>query len=64
VLHSYPEKTVFIKFFRCQWLANDPQALHCQNFAWIAPENASQYSFPEADAQLLRQLRQLPPITG
>jgi 8-oxo-dGTP diphosphatase len=56
VTHRYPEKTVFIRFFRCQWLANEPRTLDCQAFAWILPEDAARYPFPEADAQFLKDL--------
>jgi mutator protein MutT len=55
--HDYGDKRVLLKFFRCQWLANEPQALGCPAFAWITREELPHYSFPAADARLLDRLR-------
>jgi mutator protein MutT len=54
--HSYPEKTVHLKFFRCRWRANEPQPLDCLNFKWVSVEELGNYSFPAADARLLQKL--------
>ena len=54
--HVYPEKTVHLKFFRCRWLRNEPQALGCPAFAWIGRDELSRYEFPAADAKLLNRL--------
>ena len=55
--HEYPEKAVRLKFFRCLWVANEPKALGCEDFAWIGREQLASYSFPAADAQLLQKLQ-------
>ena len=57
VEHEYPEKRVRLKFFRCAWRANEPQALGCPAFAWVTREQLAAYDFPAADAQLLEHLR-------
>jgi mutator protein MutT len=57
VTHAYPERTVHLRFFRCAWLRNEPQALGCVEFAWVSRERLCQYAFPEADARLLDKLR-------
>jgi 8-oxo-dGTP diphosphatase len=57
VEHEYPEKRVRLKFFRCTWQANEPQALGCPAFAWITREQLAAYEFPAADAHLLERLR-------
>jgi 8-oxo-dGTP diphosphatase len=57
VEHTYPEKRVLLKFFRCDWLANEPRALGCPAFAWVTQHELEQYEFPAADAQLLSLLR-------
>lgn len=57
VEHEYPEKRLLLKFFRCEWLANEPRALGCPAFAWITREELSRYEFPSADAQLIERLR-------
>ena len=54
--HSYPEKTVLLKFFRCEWLRHEPQAFGCPAFVWITPDELANYQFPPADARLLRKL--------
>jgi len=57
ITHSYPEKTVHLKFFRCRWLRNEPQPLGCSAFKWVTPEELAGYEFPAADARLLERLR-------
>src|SRR5436309_1855800 len=59
ITHHYPEKSVHLKFFRCDWLSVEPQTLGCSAFAWIETSALDQYAFPEADARLLQKLRHL-----
>jgi 8-oxo-dGTP diphosphatase len=54
--HAYPRKTVHLKFFRCRWQKNEPQALGCPAFAWISRHELGNYEFPPADARLLSRL--------
>ena len=54
--HVYPEKSVLLKFFRCQWLRGEPQALGCSAFRWISLDELADYQFPAADARLLQKL--------
>ena len=56
--HAYPEKRVLLKFFRCEWLANEPRALGCPAFQWVTRGELADYKFPAADARLLERLRQ------
>ena len=56
ITHAYPEKTVHLKFFRCEWLKHEPQALGCDAYKWIMSEELGQYQFPPADARLLDAL--------
>lgn len=55
--HEYPEKRVLLEFFRCRWLANEPQALGCPAFAWVTRDELANYEFPAADAKLLEFLK-------
>src|SRR5215475_16044706 len=32
LVHDYPEKTVVLKFYRCRWTQNEPQAIDCLDF--------------------------------
>ena len=54
--HSYPEKTVELRFFRCVWKRHEPQALGCPAFCWVSRDELVRYEFPAADARLLRRL--------
>lgn len=59
--HTYPEKTVLLKFFRCEWLRLEPQTLGCPAFRWITHSELPQYQFPPADGRLLQKLGSLWP---
>ncbi len=54
--HSYPEKTVHLKFFRCFWQKHEPRPLGCPAFKWVTCEELVKHEFPAADAQLLKRL--------
>ena len=56
VAHDYGDKQVILKFFRCEWLCNEPQALECPAFAWVSRDDLGRYEFPAADARLLQKL--------
>ncbi len=58
VVHSYPEKTVHLNFYRCTCPLGEPQALGCAALAWVKPEQLLGYTFPAADQQLLRLLEE------
>jgi mutator protein MutT len=55
--HAYPEKTVYLMFFRCSWLKHEPQSLGCAAFKWVTLEELERHPFPAADARLLQKLR-------
>ena len=56
ITHEYPGKAVCLKFFHCVWRRNEPQAIGCQDFAWVNRDELSNYKFPEADQRLLERL--------
>ncbi len=60
--HEYPEKSVYLRFFRCQWMQNEPQPLGCPAFVWVSAGELGSYTFPAADAQLLQRLRSTPEL--
>ena len=62
--HEYPEKAVHLKFFLCDWLRNEPQALGCHDFAWVNSSQLAAYAFPAADARLLEKLSSSPELWG
>ncbi len=55
--YDYPEKTVCLKFFKCRYAGGDIQALGCQRFAWVTPEDLGNYRFPPANRPLMQKLR-------
>jgi mutator protein MutT len=54
--HNYPEKSVHLKFFRCNWIEGEPQTLGCADFKWISRQELKAFEFPAADARLLKRL--------
>ncbi len=62
VAHDYPEKRVLLKFFRCLWRRHEPRIVGCHNFAWVGRDQLANYSFPQADKQLLQKLLTTPDL--
>ena len=56
ITHTYPEKTVHLKFFICGWVKDEPQALGCAEFKWIGKNELGENKFPAADERLLEKL--------
>ena len=56
IQHAYPEKLVTLKFFKCLWKANEPQAIECADYAWTTLDELNNYQFPAADEALLASL--------
>ena len=54
--HAYPEKTVHLRFYGCQWTQHEPQPLGCPAFKWVTAAQLKDYAFPAADAQLVERL--------
>lgn len=54
--HDYPEKTVHLRFYRCRWLAHEPQAIDCAAVRWVTREEIGGFHFPAADLRLLDRL--------
>ncbi len=57
ISHTYPEKSVRLKFFICQLLSGEPQPLDCAAIKWVGKSELDDYAFPAADAQLLQKLK-------
>ena len=57
ITHSYPEKTVRLKFFTCRLNSGEARPIHCHALAWITLEELDYYEFPAADERLLEKLR-------
>jgi mutator protein MutT len=57
ISHDYAEKSVHLKFFICKILSGEPQPLDCAAVKWITLAELDAHEFPDADAQLLKQLK-------
>lgn len=57
ITHAYAEKTVHLKFFRCELSAGEPRPLGCEAVKWIVKSELADYDFPAADTRLLDKLR-------
>jgi mutator protein MutT len=57
IFHIYPEKSVYLKFFRCSLLAGEPRPLDCAAVKWIDRAGLDVHEFPAADARLLEKLK-------
>ncbi len=55
VVHTYPEKTVWIRFFRCDIREGEPWALGCHQVRWVQRSQLHEQDFPAADARLLNR---------
>jgi 8-oxo-dGTP diphosphatase len=62
IAHDYPEKSVHLRFFKCRWRDNEPQAIGCSAFVWVTPPGLSHYAFPAADARILQMLSTTPDL--
>jgi len=62
VEHVYAERTVRLRFFRCEWVRHEPQALGCAAFRWIRVDELAHHQFPPADERLLKRLRERPDL--
>lgn len=56
--YAYPEKTVLLDFYLCDWVSGDPQKIDCQDFAWVTTQDFERYQFPKGDEEILEKLCQ------
>jgi hypothetical protein len=62
VTHRYPEKTVYLEFYRCAWRCHEPRNLGCAAYRWVTLQDLAGYPFPPADARLLSRLQAEPAL--
>jgi 8-oxo-dGTP diphosphatase len=53
--HDYPDRTVWLYFYRCR-LFGTPRPLLGQDMRWVTREELRSLPFPTADTDLIRQL--------
>src|SRR5580704_10031987 len=57
ISHTYPEKSVHLKFFLCKLISGEPQTLDCAAVEWIDKAGLEAHEFPAADARLSEKLK-------
>lgn len=62
VQHSYPDRTVRIRFFLCQLWSGRPQPLGCSAVKWVTRRTLRRHRFPPADAAILERLVRTPEV--
>jgi mutator protein MutT len=62
ITHSYPQKTVRLKFLLCGLRSGTARAIYVQSLAWITQMELGRYEFPAADAKLLEVLNERPDL--
>jgi len=55
VVHSYPDKTVELFFYRCE-LESEPKPMMGQQMKWVSRGELATLPFPDADRDLISQL--------
>ena len=55
--HEYPDRTVILRFYRCEHVAGPIEPREGQAMAWVAPERLVDYQFPPADSALIARLK-------
>jgi 8-oxo-dGTP diphosphatase len=55
VTHTYPEKTVQLHFYRCEF-EGEAKPMLGQEMRWVSRADLASLPFPEADAELIRVL--------
>ena len=53
--HEYPERTVELRFFRCE-LRSDPRPVLGQKIRWVPRAELGSFPLPPADNELVRRL--------
>lgn len=59
--HDYPEKSVELHFYFCKPISLEPKVrpLEVQEIRWVLPRNLHLLDFPEADASILSELKDM-----
>jgi mutator protein MutT len=56
-IHHDSERKVDLHFFFCEWESGEIKALECEEFRWIERNTLDQFSFPPANAELIKKLK-------
>lgn len=57
VEHSYSEMRVTLHVYHCRYLGGTPKAIECDEFKWVTLDNIEQFTFPQANHQIITALK-------
>jgi 8-oxo-dGTP diphosphatase len=55
--HIYTHLEVTLKVYHCRLIAGTPQPLECDEVRWVSVNELEQFTFPEANAQIIAALK-------
>ncbi|MBI3593340.1 MAG: (deoxy)nucleoside triphosphate pyrophosphohydrolase [Nitrospirae bacterium] len=56
VTYRYPDRTVELHFYFCEWKSGTCQALECDEYLWIEKSRMDEFTFPPATSPLIKML--------
>ena len=59
VEHQYPEASLKLYFFVCELISGIPSPIECADLKWVNPNELQNFSFPEADLEIIKKLESL-----
>ncbi|MBE9167410.1 8-oxo-dGTP diphosphatase MutT [Pleurocapsales cyanobacterium LEGE 06147] len=57
--HTYSTFEVTLFVHHCQYLSGEPQAIECDEIRWVTLAEISNYTFPEANTQIITILQNI-----
>ncbi|MGH2413399.1 MAG: 8-oxo-dGTP diphosphatase MutT [Microcystaceae cyanobacterium] len=55
--HTYTHLRVTLTVHNCRYVAGIPQPIECEEIRWVSLNELEQYTFPEANSQIIAALR-------
>ena len=59
--HTYSNFEVTLFVHHCQYLSGEPQPIECEEIRWVTLAEISNYTFPEANTQIITILQNIEP---
>ena len=59
IRRQYHDRIIWLNFFLCTHLSGEPQAVDCQNIAWVDVDKLKDYNFPPANETVIKKLEEL-----
>ncbi len=57
VNHAYSHFKITLHTFNCRVKNGDPRNLEVAEYAWVTPQELSNFAFPSADVKILKALK-------